>query len=94
MAQRVLKVAALMALVVGFTASSALAFSCPKLIAAGRTLAAKAKEAEKGQAVKLLDEADAAHKDAVATKKPAGHTTSMQKATDAVSILVKAMPQN
>lgn len=91
MAQRVLKVAALMALVVGFTASSALAFSCPKLISAGRSLAAKATGKDKTDAVKLLDEAEAAHKDAVATKKAAGHTDSMKKATDAVSILAKGM---
>ena len=91
MAQRVLKVAALMALVVGFTASNALAFSCPKLIAAGRSLAAKAMGKDKTAAAKLLDEADAAHKDAVAMKKAAGHTDSMKKATDAVSILAKGM---
>ena len=91
MAQRVLKVAALMALVVGFTASNALAFSCPKLIAAGRSLAAKAMGKDKTDAAKLLDEAEAAHKDAVATKKAAGHTDSMKKATDAVSILAKGM---
>lgn len=91
MVQRLLKIAALMALVVGFTATNALAFSCPKLVAAGRALAAKATEKDKTDAVKLLDEAEAAHKNAVATKKAAGHTDSMKKATDAVSNLVKAM---
>lgn len=91
MVQRLLKIAALMALVVGFTAANALAFSCPKLVAAGRTLAAKAMGKDKTDAVKLLDEAEAAHKDAVATKKAAGHTDSMKKATDAVANLVKAM---
>ena len=91
MAQRVLKVAALMALVVGFTASNALAFSCPKLISAGRSLAAKAMGKDKTDATKLLDEAEAAHKDAVSMKKAAGHTDSMKKATDAVSILAKGM---
>jgi hypothetical protein len=94
MAQRLLKITALMALVVGFTASNALAFSCPKLIGAGRTLAAKAMGKDKADAVKLLDEADKAHKDAVAMKKAAGHTDSMKKATDAVANLVKAMPKN
>lgn len=91
MVQRLLKIAALMALVVGFTASNALAFACPKLIAAGRALAAKAKGMEKTNALKLLDEAEAAHKGAVAMKKAAGHTDSMRKATDAVSILAKGM---
>jgi len=91
MVQRMLRIAALAALVVGFTAPNALAFACPKLIGAGRTLAAKAQGKDKAEAVKLLDEAEAAHKKAVAEKNAAGHTDSMKKATDAVSILAKSV---
>ncbi|MEK6710110.1 MAG: hypothetical protein AABZ64_05995 [Nitrospinota bacterium] len=94
MLKRMVKAAALMALVVGFTASNALAFSCPKLIAAGRTLAAKAKGMEKEEALKLLNEAQQAHEQAVKDKTPAGHQASMQKGADAIDKLVKAMPQN
>ena len=64
-----------------FTATSALAFSCPKLIGAGRRLS-KMASAGKGKAIQLLDEAQALHK-------AGNHKASMQKATQAVALLAK-----
>ncbi len=72
-------------LAVGFTAPSAFAFRCPKLIGAGRRLA-KTYFFDTAQASKLLNEAEVAHKGATSTK---GHITAMQKATDAIAILTQ-----
>ncbi|MDP7662090.1 MAG: hypothetical protein QF451_02240 [Nitrospinota bacterium] len=71
-------------LAVGFSAQSAFAFRCPKLIAAGRRLAANASGDMKSKAIVLLNEAEASHKGATSAK---GHVTAMQKATDAVAML-------
>lgn len=71
-------------LAVGFTAQSAFAFSCPKLIAAGRRLAGNAMGDMKSKATVLLNEAEVAHKGATGAK---GHITAMQKATSAVAML-------
>ena len=69
-------------LAVGFSATSAFAFHCPKLIGAGRRLAAKGMGSDKAKAVSLLDEAMSLHKSG-------NHKTSMQKATQAVDLLTK-----
>ncbi len=74
-------------LVVGFSASSAFAFRCTKLITVGRRLAAKASGEKKAQALKLLEEAEALHKGAGKNLK--GHGGSMAKATDALDLLTK-----
>jgi hypothetical protein len=64
-----------------FTATSAFAFHCPKLIGAGRRLVKKA-GAGNGKAIQLLDEAQSLHKSG-------NHKASMQKATQAVALLAK-----
>ena len=80
--KRFLVVAAAGILAVAFTATSAFAFHCPKLIGAGRRLAAKGMGSNKAKAVSLLDEAMSLHKSG-------GHKTAMQKATQAVDLLTK-----
>ena len=80
--KRILVVAAAGILAVAFSATSAFAFSCPKLIGAGRRLAAKGMGSDKAKAVSLLDEAQNLHKSG-------SHKTSMQKATQAVALLTK-----
>ncbi len=82
MMKRIVMIAAAGILAVGFSATSVLAFHCPKLIGAGRRLAAKSNSPNKGKATALLDEALALHKSG-------GHKTSMQKATQAVDLLTK-----
>ncbi|MEE9276244.1 MAG: hypothetical protein V3V62_13140 [bacterium] len=69
-------------LALGFSATSALAFQCPKLIGAGRRLAAKATGPAKAKASALLDEAMALHKSG-------NHKTAMQKGTQAVDLLTR-----
>ena len=71
-------------LAIGFSAQSAFAFRCPKLIAAGRRLAGNAMGDMKSKAIVLLNEAEASPKGASGAK---GHITAMQKATDAVALL-------
>ncbi len=82
MMKRIVMMAAAGILAVGFSATSVLAFHCPKLVGAGRRLAAKASGPKKAQAIILLDEAWALHKSGK-------HKTSMQKATQAVDMLTK-----
>ncbi len=69
-------------LIIGFSATGALAFHCPKLIAAGKRLAGKSMVDTKAKASILLDEAMALHKSG-------NHKSSMQKATQAVDILTR-----
>ncbi len=88
MVPRIAKIGILMALVLGFAATEAFAFRCPKLIGAGRRLAAKAMGGDKDKAIQLLNAAQADHDQAVKEKKDALHTSSMQKATDAIDLLV------
>jgi len=82
MMKRIVMIAAAGILAVGFSATSVLAFQCPKLIGAGRRLAAKPNAPNKAKAIALLDEALALHKSK-------GHKTAMQKATQAVDLLTK-----
>ena len=82
MMKRIAMIAAAGILAVGFSATSVLAFHCPKLIGAGRRLAAKASAPKMSKAAALLDEALALHKSG-------SHKTSMQKATQAVDLLTK-----
>ncbi len=67
-------------LALGVSATSALAFSCPKLIGAGRRVAAKATGPNKAKALALLDEAMALHKSG-------SHKKAMQKATQGVVLV-------
>ena len=82
MSKQFMLVVAAVFLALGFSATSAFAFHCPKLIAAGRRLAAKTGGSNKAKAVSLLDEAMGLHKSG-------SHKTSMQKATQAVDLLTK-----
>ena len=68
-------------MITAFTATSAFAFHCPKLIGAGRRLS-KMASAGKAKAIQLLDEAQSLHK-------AGNHKASMQKATQAVDLLTK-----
>lgn len=80
--KRVVLAAAIGILVFGFSATGALAFHCPKLIGAGKRLAAKSMGDTKAKASILLDEAMSLHKSG-------NHKSSMQKAAQAVDILTK-----
>ncbi|MDA1000856.1 MAG: hypothetical protein O2807_10150 [bacterium] len=82
MSKRYMLVAAAGFLALSFSATSAFAFHCPKLIGAGQRLAAKASGPDKDKAVSLLDEATNLHKSG-------DHTASMQKGTQAVDLLTK-----
>ena len=82
MKKRILVMAAAGILAVAFSATSAFAFSCPKLVGAGKRLAAKGMGSDKAKAVALLDEAMSLHKSG-------NHKASMQKATQAVALLTK-----
>ncbi len=82
MMKRIVMIAVAGILAVGFSATSVLAFHCPKLIGAGRRLAAKSNSPNKGKAIALLDEALALHKSG-------NHKTAMQKGTQAVDLLSK-----